>query len=134
MRLVHVVPAVLLILLVAACGGSAGSATTRPVDAPTDGPGAVASSEGEPVPTTASGGGSTWATKPCELLAQADVEQATGVAGMTPTPVPMDATSGLCGYRAADSSAWASTARWASRPTKGDPPPCDDGCSVSMSR
>lgn len=108
MRLVHAAPAGLLVLLLAACGGSAGSATTQPVDVPTEAPEAVATSAAEPVPTTAAGGGATgagWATKPCELLAQADVEKAAGATAMTPTPIPMDASSGLCGFRSADFSA-----------------------------
>ena len=106
MRLMHAAPVGLLVLLLAACGGSAGGAATEPADVPTGA--AAATSAAEPAPTTAAGGGTAgegWATKPCELLAQAEVEQATGATAMTPAPVPMDATSGLCGYRAAEDNA-----------------------------
>ena len=107
MRLAHVALVGLLVLLIAACGGSAGGASSDPASVPTEAPDA-ATSAAEPAPTVAAGGGTTgegWATKPCELLAQADVEKAAGATAMTPSPIAMDATSGLCGYRAADNSA-----------------------------
>ena len=108
MRLVHAAPAGLLVLLLAACGGSTGGAATQPADVPTEPAEVVATDAAEPPPSTAAGVGTAgqgWATKPCDLLAQADVEKAAGAAGMAPTPIPMDATSGLCGYRSADYSA-----------------------------
>jgi hypothetical protein len=105
MRLIHAAPAGLLVLLLAACGGSTGGATAAPVDGAAETAEAAATDAADPVPTTAAGGGNIgggWATKPCDLLTQTDVEQAAGAAGMAPTPIPMDATSGLCGYRSAD--------------------------------
>ena len=119
MRLVNAAPAGLLVLLLAACGGSTGGAASQPVDAPAETADAVATIAAEPAPSTAAGGGTPgqgWATKPCDLLAQADVEMATGAAAMTPAPLTMDATSGLCGYRAADNSAEVVVTVWGGDP------------------
>jgi hypothetical protein len=109
-RLMHAGAVGLLVLVLAACGGGGGGATADPADAGSEPTEAAAPTVAEPVDSPAAGGGGggsgeAWATKPCDLLAQADVENAAGGTGMTPTPVTMDATSGLCGYRAADDNA-----------------------------
>jgi hypothetical protein len=112
-----------LVLALAGCGGSGGagdSATsTDPAAEATD---SAETAAVEPTEDTSgsSGGGSGFGAKPCDLLAQQAVEAATGASGMTPTAVPTDAASGLCGYRAADGaevvlSVWegdAGTAMW----------------------
>jgi hypothetical protein len=95
---------VVLFLVLAGCGGGGGGDDTadEPGAAATD----VAAQTVDAGPTEDTGGAvSGFGAKPCDLLSQADVEAAAGTSGMAPTSVPIDASSGLCGYQAADSSA-----------------------------
>jgi hypothetical protein len=111
---VHILgPIAVLAVALVACGGSGAApdaATTgasEPTQAPaaetaaptTDAIDATASTEGAPTTEPAGGGSGGFASRPCDLVSQADAETAAGVGGLIQSVLQIDATSGICTYQ-----------------------------------
>ena len=119
MRVLTAAATAALVLVLAACGGGAaqtagGGDPTDPPAQASEAPNEPAASEppagepaaSEPAATTAGGGGGGtggYASRPCDLVTQAEAEGAAGVTGLTSQVLTVDASSGICSWRDASS-------------------------------